>query len=178
MVSSSRDLRRRSRIFARKSSKRGGFEDRLQSTVSLTIRVFHPLHPLASSALLRPFAHPAVVGEVLRDGIVRLAEFVIKSNGDGQTRARIVTSNRIILRHGDPVFVPPFPRFSLCQLSPCFSSRVPLLSRVPLSPSLTLFVSDLPSQLAELPRSRGSHRAKLAISNLGCRVVRTSPETR
>ena len=42
------------------------------------------------------------------ENIARFAGFMIKSNdGDGlQTRARIVTSNRIILRHGDPYAIP------------------------------------------------------------------------
>lgn len=102
-------------VSVRKFQKREGFQDQLQPAVSLTIKVsslsasrfplFPPLPPRSS----------IIVREVLRENIARLAEFVIKSNGDGQTRARIVTSNRIILRHGDPVSlsIPPPPASSI-----------------------------------------------------------------
>lgn len=130
-------------VSGRKFRKREGFQDQLQPAVSLTVKVSSlpisrfPLSPPRSSIIVR---------EVLREDIARLAEFVIKSNGDGQTRARIVTSNRIILRHGDPVSLSRPPCFfNLHSLSPCFSSRVLLLVS---PPSLSLLcLSDLRTPL-------------------------------
>lgn len=123
MVSSSReDIVEKDQISNRKFWIREGVEDQLQSAVNLT-RV-SPTH--------LPPIHLPSSERCCGEDIAWLAEFVIKSNGDGQTRARIVTSNRIILRHGVPA--PPSPRFHL--LSPCSSSRI----RLPpssLSPSPT-----------------------------------------
>ena len=103
---------------------------------------------------------------------------MIKSNGDAQTRACIVTSNRIILRHGDLVDVPcrvtrPFPPLSSSLAFPfSFSSSYPYICWFLFHPLRIVFLTPLRVQ------SLGSHHAKLAISNLDERVVSTKVERR
>lgn len=108
MVSSSReDLVEDDQVTDRKfSGKREGFEDQLESAVNLTIRV--------TPTLLLPSIHLPSSERCCGEDIARLAEFVIKSNGDGQTRARIVTSNRIILRHRVSIPCPAVSPASTC----------------------------------------------------------------